>query len=34
LDSVLTESHVFHDGETDGIAQRLKGLLDAAEAAI
>jgi multimeric flavodoxin WrbA len=34
LDSVLTASHVFHDGEEDGIAGRLKGLLQAAEEAI
>ena len=34
LDSVLTESRVVHDGEEGGIAGRLKGLLQAAEAAI
>jgi multimeric flavodoxin WrbA len=34
LDSVLTASHVFHDGEEDGIAGRMKGLLQAAEEAI
>jgi multimeric flavodoxin WrbA len=34
LDSVLTESHVVHNGEEDGIAGRLKGLLQAAEEAI
>ena len=34
LDSVLTGSRVVHDGEEEGIAGRMKGLLQAAEEAI
>lgn len=34
LDSVLTESRVVHDGEEEGMAGRLKGLLQTAEEAI
>ena len=34
LDSVLTESRVVHGGEEEGIAGRVKGLLQAAEESI